>query len=131
MKPFLQITGMGVPAFEEYDDAIHPWGAFNSPNLNLTAIAPAFLVGIDTMVKDARTSFAEMKKMGVVAARCEGVEGWWGKNLAGLLASCVAAGVGVAGVRGRIEKGDVHGMIVEFGECGKRYHDWWIVPRIS
>jgi hypothetical protein len=131
MKPFLTITGMGVPAFEEYIDAVQPWGPFTSPSVNLALIAPAFFAGIDGMVKEARVAFAEMRKLGPVAARAEGVEGWWGKNVGALLASCVASGVAVAGVRGVVAKGGESGMSMESPECGKRYHDWWVIPKIS
>jgi hypothetical protein len=133
MKPFLPVTGMGVPAFEEYSDAILPWGPIASPTVNLKIIAPAFMSGIDGMIKEARVAFMEVRKMGATAARCEGVEEWWGKNLGGLIASCVATGVTVAGIRGKVsgKSGDVEGMVVEFVEVGKRYHDWWVVPKIS
>jgi hypothetical protein len=131
MKPFLTITGMGVPAFEEYFDAVQPWGPFSSPTVSLSLIAPPFFAGIDGMVKEARTAFAEMRKMGPVSARAEGVEGWWSKNAGSLLSSCVAAGVAVAGVRGTVAEGGVSSKRVELPECGKRYHDWWVIPKIS
>lgn len=64
----------------------------------------------------------------------------------GVLRACIAAGIAVAAVRrgvgaggdGRKVKGKGKGkevdwsarLRVEVPEVGKRYHDWWVVPKV-
>ncbi|KAF2432306.1 Mak10-domain-containing protein [Tothia fuscella] len=131
MKPFLDVTGATVPPFAEYSESITLFGPYSSPTVNIRSITPEYLSNIDTLVKEAKAGFASVKKMGVKAAMCEGVEGWWMKNVNSVLASCVAAGIAVSAVRGRVERSEEEVMGVEVLEPGKRYHDWWVVPKIS
>jgi hypothetical protein len=133
MKPFLEVTGCSVPPFEEFDEAMHPWGPYENPSLDVNDINIDFFEEIATAVKDAKNGFATVKKMGHKAAMCEGVEGWWNKNISGLLASCVAVGIAVATVKGKAGKGEASSLTVEVleGANSKRYHDWWVVPKIS
>lgn len=133
MKPFLEVTGCSVPPFDEFDESMHPWGSYNEPSLDMNNINTEFFDEIALAVKDAKNGFAAVKKMGHKAAMCEGVEGWWNKNISGLLASCVAVGIAVATVKSNVEKGEVASLNVAVLENAhsKRYHDWWIVPKIS
>jgi hypothetical protein len=133
MKPFLGVTGCSVPPFEEFDESMHPWGPYNKPSLDVHNVNTEFFDEIVSAVKDAKTGFAAVKKIGHKGAMCEDIEDWWNKNISGLLASCVAVGIAVANVKRKAEKGEVGSLTVEVLESAnsKRYHDWWVVPKIS
>lgn len=133
MKPFLEVTGCSVPPFEDFDESMHPCGPYDHPSFSLNSVASGFFEEIANAVKDAKTGFAAVKKMGHQAALCDGVEGWWSKNINGLMASCVAVSITVATVQGKVSKGEVDSLVVEIleGANSKRYHDWWVVPKVS
>jgi hypothetical protein len=144
MKPFLALQPPEAPDFEDFKAHTQPYGDVASP-------LPSFAQHvahpdselwseIDGQIKAAKAAFAEHKRIGVRAAKAEGVESSWSKNVQNALASCVALGLAVTDIKDRIgEKGvvvdgaeDALGIRVEIPEAGvgKRYMDGWVVPKV-
>ncbi|KAF1834626.1 Mak10-domain-containing protein [Decorospora gaudefroyi] len=141
MKPFLSLSPPEAPAFEDFRTHTQPYGSPSSPSTAFfEAVGKAdseLWAEVDGHVKAAKAAFAEYKKMGVVAAKAEGVEKAWGKEVQSALASCVALGVAVAGVKDMVVKKGMDGgkegwgMKVEVPEAGtgKRYAEGWVVVK--
>jgi hypothetical protein len=79
MKPFLPIKSPELPTFEEYDAALHPFGSYERGYSAFTVSQLTYLENIENEIKQAKTHFAAMKKMGAAAAGCEGLEEAWTK----------------------------------------------------
>jgi len=48
-----------------------------------------------------------------------------------VLASCIATGIAVATIKTAAAKKEGQGKLkLEIAEPGKRYHDWWVVPKL-
>jgi hypothetical protein len=130
MKPFLGITAPEIPSFEEFEEAMHPFGPYEKPSIHFLAVWKEFLAGVEESVKIAKGEFANLKKIGAEGCGSGGLEESWGKNISSVLASCIATGIAVAAVKtAGVEKGG-SGLKLEILEPGKRYHDWWVVPKI-
>ncbi|KAF2826351.1 amino-acid N-acetyltransferas-like protein subunit Mak10 [Ophiobolus disseminans] len=138
MKPFLGFQPPEVPPFEDFAEHVKPYGAYTSPNPGFDAdignSESEIWTAIEDALKSAKEAFARVKKLGAQAARAEGVKGVWGKDVQARLASCVAAGVAVAGVKDAVLKRGEEGLgvrveIPESGE-GKRYAEGWVVGRV-
>jgi hypothetical protein len=143
MKPFLSLSPPEAPPFSDFITHTQPYGSplsssisFQSdvqdPNSDLWTEA-------DGYIKAARVAFAEYKKIGVKAAKAEGVGKAWGKDVQNALASCIALGVALAGVKDAVMKkgkevGEIRdlGIKVEIPEAGvgKRYAEGWVVAKI-
>ncbi|KAF2024721.1 amino-acid N-acetyltransferas-like protein subunit Mak10 [Setomelanomma holmii] len=143
MKPFLALQPPEVPPFEDFKAHTQPYGAYDSPLPALTEDLrkkdSELWTEIDASIKAAKDSFAEVKRLGARAAKAEGVEKAWSKEVQGKLASCVALGVAVAGVKdavGRKEESvsvrEGLGVKVEVPESGmgKRYAEVWVVVKV-
>ena len=149
MKPFLTLTPSEVIPFAELTAQLHPYGPYDKPNRkpNLSTILSDSVIWqyMDQAVKSAKEEFAKLKKLGAKAARAEGVKGSWEEGVQGYLLSCVATGVAIATVKdickgfSKEGEGGVEGVknklrveIVEAGgdKVGKRYHEWWVVPKV-
>lgn len=128
MKPFLGITAPETPSFEEFEEAMHPFGPYLKPTIQFGAVGKEFLEGVEENVKIAKSEFANMKKIGAEGCGCGGLEESWGKNISSVLASCIATGIAVAALKTGARK---EGLKLEILLPGKRYHDWWVVPKIS
>ncbi|KAF2129061.1 amino-acid N-acetyltransferas-like protein subunit Mak10 [Dothidotthia symphoricarpi CBS 119687] len=142
MKPFHMLQPPEVPAFDDFQTHTQPYGAFSSPAStfysDLQDAKSDVWSEIDTSLKAAKGAFAEMKKLGAKAAKAEGVEKAWVKEVQSALASCIALGVAVAGVKNAVLKKDIAagedmGIKVEVPEAGtgKRYAEGWVVAKVS
>ncbi|KAF1936787.1 amino-acid N-acetyltransferas-like protein subunit Mak10 [Clathrospora elynae] len=141
MKPFLSLQPPEAPPFGDFKTHTQPYGEYTAPNASFLSDAKdtdsELWVEVDGHIKAAKVAFAEMKKMGTKAARAEGVKNAWGKDVQSALASCIALGVAVAGVKEAVSKKDVAageslGIRVELPEAGtgKRYAEGWVVAKI-
>ncbi|KAF2688921.1 amino-acid N-acetyltransferas-like protein subunit Mak10 [Lentithecium fluviatile CBS 122367] len=146
MKPFLALQPVEVPLFAEFQAALQPYGSYSSPSSSASLQADlrdpdsALWTSIDAAIKAAKDAFARVKKYGSRKSKASGVEQAWGKEVNGLLASCVALGVGVAGVKDAVGKaeGDADsgtgalGVKVEIPKVGegKRYAEGWVVGKV-
>lgn len=129
MKPFLSIKSPELPSFEEWDSVLHPFGGYDHGAKSLERSRITFLDGIDEHIKSAKMHFAAFKKLGAVAAGCEGLDEIWAKNTSVLLQSCIATGIALSALKGASSGMEIKAEIPKPGKG--RYHDWWIVPKIT
>jgi hypothetical protein len=139
MKPFLSLQPPEVPPFEDFKEHTQPYGPYSAPNASFTTELhdkdSEMWTEIDNNLKSARDAFAEVKKVGARAAKAEGVERTWGKDVQNALASCIALGVAVAGVKDAVmKKGEEDNLAVKIevpeSGAGKRYAEGWIVVKV-
>lgn len=139
MKPFLSLEPPEVPPFEDFKAHTQPYGSYTAPDAAFTADLHAkdseMWSEIEGSLKTAKDAFAELKKLGATAARAQGVEKAWAKDVQSQLTSCVALGVAVASVKARVTEGEgaaVEGIKVENPESGvgKRYAEGWVVVKV-
>jgi hypothetical protein len=139
MKPFLSLQPPEVPPFEDFREHTQPYGPYDSPNATFKSEmqdpASDLWTEIDNNLKGAKEAFAEVKKLGATAAKTEGVEKVWTKDVQSALASCIALGVAIAGVKSVVTKkgkGEELGVKIEVPESGvgKRYAEGWVVVKI-
>lgn len=140
MKPFLTLQPPEVPPFEDFKAHTQPYGPHASPtpqfSTDVRDTDSEMWREIADSLKVAKEAFTALKKLGAKAAKAEGVEKAWNKDVQSALASCVAAGVAVAGVKdavGRRVEGDgALGVRVEVPGSGEggRYAEGWVVVKI-
>jgi hypothetical protein len=139
MKPFLSLQPPEVPPFEDFREHTQPYGPYDSPNATFATEMrdpdSGLWTEIDNNLKAAKEAFAEVKKLGARAAKAEGVEKVWTKDVQSALASCIALGVAIAGVKSAVTKkteGFDLGAKVEVPEsgAGKRYAEGWVVVKV-
>ncbi|KAF2788904.1 amino-acid N-acetyltransferas-like protein subunit Mak10 [Melanomma pulvis-pyrius CBS 109.77] len=148
MKPFLALQPPEVPPFKDWLDKVQPYGPYELPS-------PSFLADVqnadsqlwsnmDANIKRAKEAFSAVMKIGATNAKCGGVKEAWARDVKGVLASCVALGIAVAGVRSRVARsGGGIKMEVEMGVQGlgigieiplmgtaKRYAEGWVVAKV-
>lgn len=75
-KAFLAIKDPKLPTFEDFENAISPYGPPEKPSNALSDIVKTFSVGVDEGVKRAKSEFTALKKMGKEKALRVGVEDW-------------------------------------------------------
>jgi hypothetical protein len=144
MRPFLTLQPPEVPPFVEFEAQTQPFGDYDTPTGNLTT---ALKEGRDSIwnlleveIKAAKDAFVAVKKAGPAAIKATGVQARWDADIKGLLTSCVALGVAVAGVKGAVLAADLgkEGWISRLGITvvvpqtgpGKMYADGWAVPTV-
>jgi hypothetical protein len=136
MKPFLALQPIEVQPFEKFQATIQQYGPYTSPTssfyTDLRDADSKLWTNIDSALKAAKDAFAKVKKYGATKSKAGGVEQAWGKEVNGLLASCVALGVAVAGIKVAakdVEEGGKVDVGVEIPgiETGKRYAEGWVV----
>lgn len=141
MKPFLGLQPPEAPPFEDFKAHTQPYGEYFSPNVSfysdLRETNSELWNQVLNQVKAAKEAFSELKKIGAKAARAEGVEKAWAKDIQSTLASCIALGVAVAGIKNALLEKDVQngenlGVKIEIpeSEMGKRYSEGWIMVKV-
>lgn len=135
MKSFLHIQSPALPLFEDFFTALHPYDDYATsaflPHINGTYLAKA----AELSIQEAKREFTGLKSLGAAAAKTTCVEESWKADVGKRLMSVIAAGVEVATVAkacGEITGKEEFGRVyrVETMETGRRYHDWWVVPKV-
>jgi hypothetical protein len=137
MKPFLGLQPPEVPPFEDFKSHTQPYGDYTSPDSSLDADLrdndSELWAEVQGSLSTAKQAFSQLKKLGAKASRAEGVEKSWVKDVQSNLASCIALGVAVAGVKDGIKTGgeklNVKIEVPEAG-AGKRYAEGWVVVKV-
>ncbi|KAF2443542.1 amino-acid N-acetyltransferas-like protein subunit Mak10 [Karstenula rhodostoma CBS 690.94] len=139
MKPFLSLQPSEVPPFEEFQAALQPYGSYCDPSPSLyedfKQVDSKLWSDIGASLKAAKDAFAKVKKYGAKESNAGGVEQAWNKETQGMLASCIALGVAVAGLKSAVKDIEPSSGVqvkVEIPPAGadKRYVEGWIVPKI-
>ncbi|RMZ72803.1 amino-acid n-acetyltransferase subunit mak10 [Pyrenophora seminiperda CCB06] len=147
MKPFLALSPPEAPPWEEWETCTAPFGPFPFPSSSsapptstttttasttTTKHEASFTAAVtnpdsnlwtnmDSLVRQAKASLQEYKRLGQAAARAVGVKRCWEMEVRGLLASCVALGLSVRGVREvYCGGGDSSSSSSSSGELGKK-----------
>lgn len=141
MKPFLSLQPPEAPPFDDFKEHTQPYGDYVAPDpsiyQDLRDTSSPLWQQIDAHLKSARDAFADVKKFGAKAAKAEGVEQAWGKDVQSALASCIALGVAIAGIKGAVAKNEglesgslgIKADVPDAGG-GKRYAEGWVVVKI-
>ncbi|KAF2118729.1 amino-acid N-acetyltransferas-like protein subunit Mak10 [Lophiotrema nucula] len=139
MKPFLTLTPPEVYPFADFAAQVQPYAPpfFDSPPPSFSEAlrTPESWLEIEDSVKRAKEEFSAVKKLGAKAAKSDSVAISWVKDVQGVLASCVALGVAVAGVKAAVEEGEegrelgIRFEIPGIG-IGKRYAEGWVVGKV-
>lgn len=143
MRPFLTLQPPEVPSYVEFNAQTQPFGDYDNPSSELRAALNdkqgMIWRDIEVDIRSAKDSFGAVKRAGPAAMKAAGVLETWEADVKGVLASCVALGVTVVGVRGAVAGADVGvegrtsglGVKVEIpGIGGGRYADGWAVPKV-
>ncbi|KAL1647999.1 N-alpha-acetyltransferase, non-catalitic subunit [Diplodia intermedia] len=137
MKPFLVVDTPRLTPFEDFDKDLHPFGPYDAPERSLQEIVHRLTHDVENMVKEAKTEFAAVKKLGAKLAKSEGVKEAWEKNVQNVLLSCISTGLAGATLA-KLENSKslseiVGAKAVKMAEAeqGKKYHDWWVVPKVE
>jgi len=157
MKPFLALSPPEAPPFEDFKEYTLPFGplpcaagsaaaeASTSPGQDFVAAvknpSSDTWSEIETHIQTAKTALQEYRRLGFQAAKAEGVQRSWESDVQSLVASCVALGLAVKGVKDGVVSAAAgsnegeglvlgKGIRIEVPEAGKRYSEGWIVPRV-
>lgn len=89
----------------------------------------------DEAAKVARKEWEALGKLDADTARCVNCEDWWRASIKDIIRACIACSIAIATVKKGIlnKKGRLLSDVLtaEILEAGKRYHDSWIVPKVS
>lgn len=134
MKPFLGMTNNTIPSAEDM---------LSKPRWEKRAInkvASDLCQSCTKDVKEAQSTLAGLKVMEASQAKCFGTEEDWQKSVKAMEKVCVAIRVTVTQLEnvykedvrlvGPLERKD-RAIDVMIPGPGKRYHDWWVVPKIE
>lgn len=139
MKPFLTLQPPEVPPFEDFQAGLQPYGSYTDPSPSfyedLKNGGSKVWTDIEDFLKTAKAAFANVKHYGATKSKAGGVEQAWNNEVQGMLASCVALGIAVAGLKSAaqdIEAGQKAKVKAEVPEAGKRkrYVEGWIVAKV-
>lgn len=148
MKPFLTLQDGFLEMFQEWTTILRPFGDFDNPNEDISARAAGLCDIADTAVRGARGNFSQLKSLGAAKVGAAKVEkewlavsigsqqlfrltNWSLQDVSSCIASSVAAGLAVSNLRSAISKDKTSALLLELPEPGKRYHEWWVVPKLS
>ena len=116
------------PPYDWFDETIRPFGPYASPTTAIAQIRDELLQRAKSALATADAEVQKLRNLGAEAARHEGAEEAWKKNVDALMESCKAAG-------GVLEKLGAEPERVEWKvdvpEPGKRINDWWVVPDLT
>ena len=135
MKPFLPVGTPELPSNEDMHDSTH-W--------ELTADISSIFNDVDSQIKLAKIALGTMKNATPEEGKYKGVEAYWKKSCQSMLLSIISTGVFAAGLRAAMKKASVDkvgdlgqradllnkSVRVELPAVDKRYHVWWVVPKL-
>ena len=124
MKPFLSIGLPELVPFEELNELVA------QPSEHLISI----LKFAAESAAGAKKALEVMSKLSAEEAFCRGSHDSWVKNVKDSLKAAIFTNITIAAVKKAIEVAGKDGMVklkVEIPESGKRYHDFWVVPKVT
>ncbi|KAF2268902.1 amino-acid N-acetyltransferas-like protein subunit Mak10 [Lojkania enalia] len=142
MKNFLNLHPSEVTEFSEFNNHTKPFGPYEKPDTDEVDYTkdkifkwmanPTFWSGMEEHVRRAKEACSLLRKLGPQAAHAVGVREAWDKEVQSTMASCVALGVAVLGLKLAAGAEGPRGITIEFptGGQGKRYHEGWVVGKV-
>lgn len=131
MKPFLGITAPKTPNFDEFAQAVEPFGPYNNEHGIGDEVIQALLKDLGHQVNIAKEEFTKVKVIGAKAAGSAGLEDIFEKNIGELIWSCIATNVAVARLNTSSKDDENVKVTMELPAAGARKHEWWVVPMIK
>ncbi|KAL9097683.1 MAG: hypothetical protein Q9165_000009 [Trypethelium subeluteriae] len=132
MKPFLGLSIPPIIPLEEFQERCQVV-------LRKPKDFESRLQSIDSAVREAKKQFASLQKRTSEEVRVIGVEESWNKGwVSSCLMACIATGLAVATLQ-KVQTAHCRSKIVDLTSLvgvnipgvEERYHEWWIVPRIT
>lgn len=125
MKPFLSITEPEFLNFEELTKHV------DQPDVPLLGLLNSAAESAAT----AKSAFEIMAKMPSEVAFCRGSYDSWLKNVKDCMKAVIFTNITISTIKKAIEAaakdGGMPKLEVMVPESGKRYHDFWIVPKVT
>lgn len=131
MKPFLTLQDGFKEMFDDYQTVTHPFGDFSMAAADVADRAEPVCSVAEKAAKDVRANFAALKSLGAQKAQARIVEREWAADVSNLTRSTVAVGLAVSALRKAAEEGRLEDLNLHVPKPGERYHDYWIVPKLS
>lgn len=89
----------------------------------------------DEAAKMARKEWEALGKLGADVVRCVNCEEWWRASIKDIIRACIACSIAVAtmkrGYQTAVGKPIRDVLTAEMPRAGQRYHDFWIVPKLT
>ena len=123
MKPFL---GIGLPELVPFTELTQLVTQPGESTLDILEFA-----GESTAA--AKRALEGLAKLTAEQGFCRGAHESWIADVKGVLKACIFANITIATVRRAVEAAGEDGKVklrVEIPEPSKRYHNWWIVPKV-
>ncbi|KAI2626826.1 Mak10-domain-containing protein [Xylaria nigripes] len=133
MRPFANISYPPLPSFEDFRQQTE---LPDMPTADLLRVA-------ETAVSAARKGFEAYARLDKDEAFNinAGAHAFWTRNATNCLRAAIATGVAISTLKrayermmtaaGGKENTDLLKLKVEIPEPGARYHDWWVVPKLT
>lgn len=131
MKPFLTLSDGFMEMYNDFESVTHPFGAFEQGVAHVRDKAQPVCDVAERVAKDARANFSTFRSMGARAAQAEVVKDAWDADVANMIKSTVATGLAVSVIRKAAAAGALANVKLELPKPGNRYHDFWVVPKLS
>ncbi len=141
MRPFLSVSLPEVPSYEDFSSLVFLQnGESARPNTDSSVEehqehALSILDVSEQAMKVARREWEAMGKQSPEAARYQGCEDWWRSSIRDVVRASIAGSIAVATARKGVmawEGKDLKDVLsVEIPDPAKRYHPWWVIPRVS
>lgn len=139
MRPFMQLSIPEPAPYAELSAATSiPSGtAEDESQGSIKDQAMSMLEIAGEAARTARKEWEALGKLDAKTARCVNCEEWWRASVKDIIRACIACSITVAttekGVQTALGMGrplsDV--LTAEMPRVGKRYHDFWIVPKLT
>ena len=132
MKPFLSLSIPQIMSYEEFEKR-------STIGLKRPKDLIAGLQVVDNAVREAKKQFALLQKRPAEHMRVLSVSEKWNKRwVAPSLMACIATGIAIATLQ-KVQKTHCQSNIrdlkrlleVHIPAVEERYHEWWIVPKVS
>ena len=81
----------------------------------------------------AKRALEGLAKLNAEQGFCRGAHDSWIADVKGALKACIFANITIVTVRRAVEAAGQNGKVklrVEIPEPSKRYHNWWVVPKV-
>ena len=124
MKPFAPIGIPELPSFREFTTQTEQADCSTG---EILAVAAKALTGV-------KRGFEALSKLSPEESFSVGSDERWKASVKGGLKSCIALGLVVSTLQKAVDSGEVGGEIklkAEIPTPDDRYHDWWIVPKLT
>jgi N-alpha-acetyltransferase 35, NatC auxiliary subunit len=123
LKPFLNIALPGLPTYDEFNKAVR------QPDTSLEEL----LKYSESAIGGARKGYEALSRMADQQTFSVGCHERWLANTKDCLKAAIAAWIAVTTVQKRVkevgEGGDLE-LKAETPAEDKKYHDWWVVPKV-